>query len=155
MLFELLNLGVRSPKQQQLASKLGPSLLSRGISPDLTYNNTPGNLVDIDGDGSFRYSGLLPQEKSTERKGAIEGGYSPGRVTKMKRMFNQATSFDGDLSNWDVSNVTNLGNMFRQASAFNKDISSWDVSNVTEGFSGMFYGTNALSDYIKLSLIHI
>ena len=71
-------------KQQQLASKLGSNLLSRGITPDLSYNNKPGTLVDIDGDGLFRYSGLLPQEKNTERKGAIEGGYSPGRVTKMK-----------------------------------------------------------------------
>ena len=71
-------------KQQQLASKLGPALLKRGITPDLSYNNRPGTLVDIDGDGSFRYSGLLPQEKNTERKGAIEGGYSPGRVAKMK-----------------------------------------------------------------------
>ena len=71
-------------KQQQLASKLGPALLKRGITPDLSYNNRPGTLVDIDGDGSFRYSGLLPEEKNTERKGAIEGGYSPGRVAKMK-----------------------------------------------------------------------
>ena len=77
-----------------------------------------------------------------------------GRVTTMQGMFNQATSFDGDISSWNVSNVTNMINMFRQASAFNKDISSWDVSNVTEGFSGMFNGTNALSDYIKCA-IHI
>lgn len=72
-------------KQQQLASKLGPALLKRGITPDLSYDNTPGTLVDIDGDGVIRSAGgLLPQEKNAERKGAIEGGYSPGRVTKMK-----------------------------------------------------------------------
>ena len=72
-------------KQQQLASKLGPALLKRGITPDLSYDNTPGTLVDIDGDGVIRSAGgLLPQEKNTERKGAIEAGYSPGKVTKMK-----------------------------------------------------------------------
>ena len=72
-------------KQQQLASKLGPALLKRGITPDLSYDNTPGTLVDIDGDGAISGAGgILPQEKNAERKGAIEGGYSPGRVNKMK-----------------------------------------------------------------------
>jgi TP901 family phage tail tape measure protein len=72
-------------KQQQLASKLGPALLKRGITPDLSYDNTPGTLVDIDGDGVISGAGgILPQEKNAERKGAIEGGYSPGRVNKMK-----------------------------------------------------------------------
>jgi len=49
----------------------------------------------------------------------------------MGGMFNYATSFNGDLSSWDVSSVINMGEMFRGALSFNQDLSSWDVSSVT------------------------
>ena len=48
------------------------------------------------------------------------------------RMFNGATSFNGDLSAWDVSAVTNMISMFYNANAFNGDLSAWDVSAVTD-----------------------
>lgn len=53
-------------------------------------------------------------------------------VTDMNYMFSGATSFNGNLSNWDVSNVTNMRRMFWNASSFNGDIGNWDVSNVTD-----------------------
>ena len=45
-------------------------------------------------------------------------------------MFFGASSFNSDLSNWDVSNVTNMSAMFKLASSFNQDLSEWNVSNV-------------------------
>ena len=39
------------------------------------------------------------------------------------------SKFNGDISEWDVSNVKNMAWMFA-SSAFNQDISNWDVSNV-------------------------
>jgi len=43
------------------------------------------------------------------------------------------SQFNGDISNWDVSNVTDMKQMFYR-SQFNGDISKWDVSNVTQMF---------------------
>ena len=62
------------------------------------------------------------------------------RVTTMSGMFDGATLFNGDLSNWDVSNVTDMSSMFYDATTFNGDLSSWDVSNVTD-MSSMFHNT--------------
>ena len=45
-------------------------------------------------------------------------------------MFSES-QFNGDISNWDVSNVTNMIGMFYN-SQFNGDISNWDVSNVID-----------------------
>ena len=39
------------------------------------------------------------------------------------------SKFNGDISNWNVSNVKNMRSMFLY-SKFNSDISNWDVSNV-------------------------
>ncbi len=51
-------------------------------------------------------------------------------ITNMANLFLFESTFDQDISSWDVSNVTVMGSMFRGASSFNQDISMWDVSNV-------------------------
>ena len=43
-----------------------------------------------------------------------------------------ASSFNADLSKWDVSRVTDMREMFLYASSFNADLSKWDVSQVTD-----------------------
>ena len=59
------------------------------------------------------------------------------RVTDMSSMFYGATAFNQDISSWDVSKVTNMESMFYNATAFNQDIGNWDTSNVTN-MGGMF-----------------
>jgi surface protein len=50
----------------------------------------------------------------------------------MSFMFNMASSFNGDISDWDVGNVTDMSYMFYDAVSFsNHDLSGWDVSQVT------------------------
>ena len=51
-------------------------------------------------------------------------------VTNMRNMF-VFSKYNGDISRWDVSNVENMEGMFFDSS-FNGDISDWDVSNVTD-----------------------
>ena len=53
----------------------------------------------------------------------------------MRGMF-QYSLFNGDISEWDVSNVKDMNHMFYNSN-FNGDISKWDVSNV-RNMSEMF-----------------
>ena len=59
-------------------------------------------------------------------------------MTDMSEMFQNATSFNQPLNNWNVSNVTNMNEMFRNearyrshTSSFNQPLNKWNVSNVT------------------------
>jgi len=36
-----------------------------------------------------------------------------------------------NLENWDLSNVTNMQSLFQNAVSFNQDLSAWNISNVT------------------------
>ena len=60
------------------------------------------------------------------------------QVTKMNQLFH-ATSFNGDLSSWDVGRVTNMSFMFYGATSFNGDLSSWNVGQVTGMNSCLLY----------------
>ena len=52
-------------------------------------------------------------------------------IVDMNNLFQNATSFNGDISHWDTSSVTGMVNMFANASVFNQDIGNWDTSSVT------------------------
>ena len=66
------------------------------------------------------------------------------KVTDTSDMFRASSSFNGDLSDWDVSAVTDMGGMFREAGAFNQPLSSWNVSQVTDT-SDMFRGASSFN----------
>jgi len=59
-------------------------------------------------------------------------------------MFEWASAFNADLSNWDVSRVGDMSGTFRDASVFNGDLSKWNVASVTD-ITGMFNGASAFS----------
>jgi surface protein len=58
-------------------------------------------------------------------------------VINMHGMFYGETSFNQNISNWDVSNVKDMGHMFYAAISFNQDISNWNTKNV-KNFNHMF-----------------
>ena len=74
------------------------------------------------------------------------------KITDMSFLFSRAakfglSNFNGDISNWDVSNVTDMKCMFSH-SDFNGNISDWDVSNVKD-MESMFDGSNFNGDLSK------
>jgi len=68
-------------------------------------------------------------------------------VTNMYRILSYATSFNQDISNWDVSSVTNMYGALEINGAFNQPIGNWDVSSVTD-MSGMFQGATSFNQPI-------
>jgi len=74
----------------------------------------------------------------------LEGDFNDidtSKITDMSMLFTfSRPNFNGDISNWDVSNVKDMHFMFADTK-FAGDISKWDVSNV-ENMNNMFYGCN-------------
>ncbi|NVJ59495.1 MAG: BspA family leucine-rich repeat surface protein [Gammaproteobacteria bacterium] len=69
-------------------------------------------------------------------------------VEKMHSMFYKAINFNGDISQWDVSSVSTMSRMFAFASKFKSDLSQWDVSNVTD-MRAMFYEATSFNSDIS------
>ena len=65
-------------------------------------------------------------------------------VTDMDGMFLSVRSLNADLSKRDVSSVANMGAMFQEATSLNVDLSKWDVSSVTD-MDGMFLSARSLN----------
>ena len=75
------------------------------------------------------------------------GSWNTGNVTDMASVLRGATDFDQDVGDWNVSNVTNMLSMFNGAESFNQDIGDWDVSGVIV-LSGMFAGATSFNQDI-------
>ena len=69
-------------------------------------------------------------------------------LTNLQYMFSNCSSFNQDISNWDVSNVTNMKQMFYNNYAFNQPIGNWNTSNVTDMYS-MFGGCSSFNQDIS------
>jgi surface protein len=79
-------------------------------------------------------------------------------VTDMSRWFHQASSFNDDISHWDVSSVTNMSEMFKSAINFTQDLKHWDVSNLqnaNEMFSAATNFNGNIDAWQTLSLLQM
>ena len=60
-------------------------------------------------------------------------------ITDMSTMLMSRTSFNEDISSWDVSNVTNMDSLFFDVRSFDQPLAYWDVSQVTSMYKTFFY----------------
>jgi len=108
------------------------------ITVDGFQPQTRQQLIDAIGlwiDGSITADTLVPSGQGYGKYGEMNTwdvrGPSGSRITDMNSLFQNKTTFNEDISNWNVSNVTDMSYMFDVAPAFNQNISGWNVSNVT------------------------
>lgn len=58
------------------------------------------------------------------------GIYTRGPIRNMTSMFEGNTTFNADISSWDVSRVWTMDRMFYGASTFNQNLGLWDVDHI-------------------------
>ncbi|MDA9569266.1 BspA family leucine-rich repeat surface protein [Flavobacteriaceae bacterium] len=68
-------------------------------------------------------------------------------ATYMTELFVGNSSFNSDISFWDMSNVTNTDRMFQGASSFNQNIGGWNTSKFYD-VSGMFKSASSFNQDI-------
>jgi surface protein len=66
-------------------------------------------------------------------------------VIGLSSAFSGASLFNSDLSGWNTSNVSAMNSTFSSVSSFNRDLSAWDVSGVTT-FSQCFINASAFNN---------
>ncbi|WP_281541387.1 BspA family leucine-rich repeat surface protein [Maribacter aestuarii] len=107
-----------------------------GTFPQIHFNGTAvdrDKILTIEQWGDIEWRALTQAFKGCSRltiNNPVIDIPDLSNATNISEAFADATSFNGDITQWDVSSITNMGYLFRRASSFNQDIGAWDVSNV-------------------------
>ena len=131
--------GTDNPKQVTLKSKTAVIAVYKNLAPivldndGITLKAKPGTSAGtshtINGttytvvDNTMLKSWISAEKDLTKAVTSL--------VTDMKELFKDQSSFNTNISSWDVSSVTTMEGMFEGAASFNKDISKWDTNKVT------------------------
>ena len=66
-------------------------------------------------------------------------------IKDMESLFNDNKTFNGNITGWNVSKVTNIRCMFYNATSFNQDLSKWDLKGKKK--TKIFYGCPIKKEY--------
>ena len=72
----------------------------------------------------------------------------------MVEAFNGRSTFNEDISGWDVSSVISMTRLFYNCSSFNQDIGDWNTSSVVS-MSGMFQEPIHLTMILEIGILHL
>ena len=114
-------------------------------------NITSQNLGQWDVSNAVTFAGMFSFAKNFVGNGLENWNGKTRGVISMSNMFNNAGSFDGNISGWEVGSVTDFSNMFAGAASFSPlknestSLELWDVSKGTN-FEGMFKGAEMFND---------
>jgi hypothetical protein len=106
------------------------------LNEEIDKNGPKCSLNHIDTSEITDMSDLFSWTHSLAHWNGDMSEWNVSNVTNMLEMF-KGSYFDGDLSRWDVSKVENMSTMFWN-SKFNQDISNWKINNKCDTIN-MFY----------------
>lgn len=117
----------------------------------LKERGNDADLNDIDTSQITDMGYLFNDSKLNKFNGDISQ-WNVSNVKKMEFMF-AVSDFNGDISDWDVSKVEDMYCMFA-SSKFNGDISGWDVSKAKD-INGMFSYSKFNGDISKWDVSNV
>ena len=111
-----------------------------------------------DNNGKKHKRGYKPKDKDTlekllERMIKVRGDeddfddIDTSDITSMQFLFNYKSTFNGDITGWNVSKVTDMSGMFFYAESFNQPIGNWEFPKV-ENMSCMFWDASSFNQPI-------
>jgi len=109
--------------------------------------------LKVDADDTPDLSSVYTMEKMFSRASSITGesssieSWNTGNIQILRSMFQEASSFDHDISEWNTSSVTDMSFMFDRANSFNGNIRQWDTGNV-DTMRRMFRKADSFNQYI-------
>lgn len=117
------------------------------ITDLIKYN--PANITSYEGlfQLSQADSNVASQIASWDTSGATELLYTFANLNNLSDNFGNinyfTSSWNPDVSGWDVSNVTTMNRTFMGMQHLNQDLSSWNISSMTS-MIGSFWGCSRL-----------
>jgi len=77
---------------------------------------------------------------------ALDWSASSLSATTVSSMFEKATSFNQDVSNWNVTSIHDFRKMFKGATNFDQNIRGWNVTTTNNLTTGMFMNSAIVSN---------
>lgn len=135
---------VDSDRTHTYASPGLKTITLSGTYDQFQFATQPERLMDVSRWGTTAWASMNAMFKNAVNLSTFSAPDIPdvSQVTQFTETFMGATTFNGDVIQWNTVAATHMQRMFKGAVAFNQDISSksgniWDVTGVID-FSEMF-----------------